>query len=337
MNRRPLLLVLILVLGAVAWWLSDRSEPTTLDRPLSDFAIADTSSVTRIFITDQHGATVDLKRTGNGWTLNEVFMAKPSDVSLLLKTFKRVTVKSPVPKASEAMTLRVMGSSAKKVEIYEGGDAPSKIWIVGHGTKDHFGTYMLLEKPGLGRSSAPFIMGMTGFTGILGTRFHTKLDDWRSTELLDMDDIRQVAMVEMEMPFAPASSYRIEQFPDGRVSLTTIDDRPFPFDTVLVKGAILPLKKINFEAIERSLSASGRDSLVNSTPNHIVRIAQQDGHVDALKFWYMPYTGEEPPFGSPRPLYDDLRMHALVQDTLLVVMQRPAWARILQPISGFRP
>ena len=32
-----------------------------------------------------------------------------------------------------------------------------------------------------------------------------------------------------------------------------------------------------------------------------------------------------------------VRMHALVQDTLLVVMQRPALDRILQPISGFRP
>jgi hypothetical protein len=337
MKRKLILLVLILGLGSLAWWLSERSAPTTLDGPLSDFAVADTASVTRIFITDQRGATVDLKRVAQGWTLNDVFMAKPSDVSLLLKTFKRVTVKSPVPKASEATALRVMGASAKKVEIYQGGDIPTKIWIVGHGTKDHFGTYMLLEKPGIGRSNAPFIMGMTGFTGILGTRFHTQLDDWRSTALLDIPDIRQVAKVEMEIPSAASGSYRIEQFPDGSVSLNTIDGRPFPFDTVLVKGAILPLKKINFEAIERSLGTHGRDSILNSTPNHIVRITQRDGHVDAVKFWYQPYTGEEPPFGSPRPLYDDLRMHALVQDTLFVVMQRPAWARILQPISGFRP
>ena len=119
--------------------------------------------------------------------------------------------------------------------------------------------------------------------------------------------------------------------------VTTINGRPFPFDTVLVKGAILPLKKINFEAIERSSGRTGRDSILSSAPNHIVRVTQRNGHVDSMKFWYMPYTGEEPPFGSPRPLYDDLRMHALVQDTLLVVMQRPAWARILQPISGFRP
>lgn len=337
MKRRLILLFLVLLLGFVAWWLSERSAPTTLDRPLSDFAVEDTASVTRIFITDQHGASVDLRRTTDGWTLNEVFKAKPSDVSLLLKTFKRVHVKSPVPKSSEATTLRVMGASAKKVEIYQGGNAPSKIWIVGHGTKDHFGTFMLLEKPGVGRSSAPFIMGMTGFTGILGTRFHTKLDDWRSTALFDFPDIREVAAVEMESPSAPASSYRIDQFNNGDVSLKTIDGRPFPFDTVLVKGAILPLKKINFEVIERSLPPHSRDSLLRSMPNHIVRITRRDGGRDAVKFWYMPYTGEEPAFGQPRPLYDDLRMHALVQDSLLVVMQRPAWARILQPISGFRP
>ncbi|MBP9176237.1 MAG: hypothetical protein KBF67_01950, partial [Flavobacteriales bacterium] len=152
MNRRILLFVVLLVLGGIAWWLSSNSGPTTLDRPLSDFAVPDTSRVSRIFIADRKGATIDLKRTANGWTLNDTYKAKPADVNMLLRTFKRVEVKSPVPKSAEATALRVMGASAKKVEIYEGGDVPSKIWIVGHGTQDHFGTYMLLEKPGEGRS-----------------------------------------------------------------------------------------------------------------------------------------------------------------------------------------
>ncbi len=61
-----------------------------------------------------------------------------------------------------------MGASAKKVEIYEGGDVPSKIWIVGHGTKDHFGTYMLLEKPGEGRSNSALHLRHGRLHGHLG-------------------------------------------------------------------------------------------------------------------------------------------------------------------------
>ena len=336
MNRRLALFLVLAVLGALAWWLSSRSGPTTLDRPLSDFAVPDTAGVTRIFITDQKGAHIDLKRTAHGWSVNDVFVAKPADVRLLLRTFKRLEVKSPVPKSSEAHTLRVMGSAARKVEIYEGGEIPSKIWIVGHGTQDHFGTFMLLEKPGEGRSNAPFIVGMGGFTGILGTRFHTNLDDWRSTELTSFPDLRDLASVKLETPLAPANSYTIEQDVNGRFSLLDYQGRPYPFDTVLVNGAILPVKQLNFESIQRR-SPGSRDSLLRSTPNHILTFTRRNGAALTTKLWYKPYTGEEPAFGSPRPLFDAIYMDALVQDTLVVVMQRPGVERLLQPISGFRP
>ena len=337
MNRKLILFVLLLVLGAVAFWMWSRSAPTTLDTPLSDFAVADTNRVSRIFISDQHGRTIDLKRMKAGWTVNDIYMAKQFDVNLLLRTFKRVQVKSPVPKSSEATALRMMGAVARKVEIYEGADVPSKIWIVGHSTKDHFGTFMLLEKPGVGRSSVPFIMDMSGFNGILNTRFHTELDNWRSTELFAYRDLRNVASMELETPLAPTTSYRIDQTPDGRVSLFNGQGQAMPFDTVLVKGALLPLREVNYEAIERKMAPRSRDSLLAATPNHILRLKLRNGDTRLTKFWYMPYGGEEPAFGQPKPLHDQLRMHALVQDTLLVVMQRPSTERILQPISGFRP
>lgn len=337
MNRRILLLLAVIILGGLAWWLSSNDAPTTLDRPLSDFAVADTAGVTRIHISDTQGGTsVDLKRTPKGWILNDIYTAKQPEVDLLLRTFKRVEVKSPVPKSLQPKTLRVMAAIAKKVEIYEGGDKPSKIWIVGHGTKDHFGTFMLLEKPGIGRSNAPFIMGMGGFTGILNTRFHTKVDFLRSSHFFGLADMHDLASVRLETPAAPANGYTIEQDNAGRYSLKDHLGKPYPFDTILVSGAVLPLKQTYFEAIERLPKAS-RDSLLNSTPNHILTITKRDGEQTKARFWFRPYKGEEPPFGVPRPLYDATYMDALVQDTLHVQMQRPAFERILQPISVFRP
>lgn len=337
MNRRLLLLLVLVLLGALAWWLARNDAPTTLDRPLSDFAVPDTAGVTRIHISDtKGGASVDLKRTPNGWVLNDLYLAKQAELDLLLRTFKRVEVKSPVPSSLQPQTLRVMGVSARKVEIYEGGDKPSKIWIVGHGTKDHFGTFMLLEKPGVGRSNAPFIMGMGGFTGILTPRFHTKVDHFRSSHFFGLADMRDLAKVRVEVPAAPATGYTIEQDANGRYSLKDHLGKPAPFDTILVSGALLPLKQTNFEAIERSAPAS-RDSLLNSTPNQVLTITKRNGEETKAKFWFRPYKGEEPPFGVPRPLYDPTYMDALVQDTLHVQMQRPAFQRILQPISSFRP
>lgn len=335
MNRRLLLLIVLLALGGLAWWLSRNSAPTTLDRPLSDFAIQDTASVTRIFITDQHGRRIDLKRTPKGWTVNDVYAAKEHDVNLLLRTFKRVEVKSPVPKAAEAKMMRVMAAVGRKVEVYQGGERPSKIWIVGHGTKDHFGTYALLEKPGEGRSNAPFILGMGAFTGTLTSRFHTDLDIWRSSAFFELDEMRDLASAHLETPLAPANGYTIDQDKAGLFSLLDYNGQPYRFDTVLVQGAILTTKQLNYEGIQRE--PARRDSLMRTTPNHILTLTKRNGESTKLKLWYLPYTGEEPPFGVARPLFDELRMDALLQDTLLITMQRPGLERLLQPISNFRP
>src|SRR5690606_24592259 len=172
-----ILLMVLVLLGALAWILHRRSTGSTLSGPLSDFAIADTARVDRIFISDQKGVSIDLRRTPEGWRLNDRYFAKQHNVDLLLRAFKRIEVRSPVPKSTEPAVLRAMSAGSRRVEIYQGDDEPEKVWIVGHGTKDHFGTYMLLEIPGEGRSNVPFITGMTGFTGILGPRFHTAIDD----------------------------------------------------------------------------------------------------------------------------------------------------------------
>jgi hypothetical protein len=337
MNRRIVLLLVLAALGGLAWWLTQRSAPTSLDHALSDFAIADTATVDRIFIADQKGRSVDLRRTPQGWTVDGKYPTVKRSVDLLLRTFKRVEVRSAVAKAAEANVLRAMAAGGKKVEIYQGDDTPSKIWIVGHGTRDNFGTYMLLEKPGEGRSNTPFVMNMPGFTGILNTRFHTRLDEWRLPEVFRFNDLHDLASVEVELPAAPAQSYRIENLGGGKVRLLDLGGKPLPMDTVFVRGALLPYQQLNYEYIDRSLKPAQRDSLLASAPNAIVRATHRSGTGQQVKFWYMPYKGDEPGPGQARPLHDNLRMRALVQDTLLVVVQRAGFDAILQPASALKP
>ncbi len=332
MNKRWILLLIFIALGALAWILHSRSTPSTLAGPLSDFSVADTARVDRIFIADQAGRSVDLRRTREGWTVDQKYKAKQHDVDMLLRTFKRVEVRSPVPKSTENTVLRVMGASAKRVEIYEGGEKPSKIWIVGHGTKDHFGTYMLLEKPGLGRSDVPFIMALSGFTGILTPRFHTELDQWRSSTVFQFADLHQLESVEVEHPQVPYESFRIENLERGKVRMTDLQGAPVTFDTVLVKATLLPYQQLNYEYIERSLKQHQRDSLLATTPNHILRVKERDGEEREMKLWYRPYQGEESQW-EERFLHDKVRMHALLDDTLLVVVQREHFDRLTPPAS----
>jgi hypothetical protein len=335
MNKRWLLLLVLILLALLAWLLYKRSSPTTLAGPLSDFAIADTAAVDRIFIADQKGITIDLRRNGDRWSVNGL-PAKTHDVDLLLKAFKRVEVRSPVPKSEEATVLRIMASTARRVEIYQGDDVPEKVWIVGHGTKDHFGTYALLEKPGKGRSNAPFILGISGFIGILDPRFHTDMDSWRSSEVFHYTDLHDLASVELQFPAVPKESYRIENLGGDKVRMTDLQGNAQPFDTVLVRGALLPYQFLNYEYIERNLTDQQKDSLIGTTPSHILNVAERDGDQRTLKFWYMPGQGETSQW-DPQMLHDRVRMHALIGDTLLVVVQREMFDRVLQPASSLRP
>lgn len=337
MNRKLILLIVLLALGGIAWWLARRGNDSTLDQPLTDFAVKDTSRITRIFIANRQGRSVDLRRANNGWWVNGKYRARQPEITTALKTFLRIEVRSPVPKSSEAMVLRTMAGASIRVEIYEGGDEPSKSWIIGHATKDHFGTYMVLEKPDEGRSSAPFIMGMGGFIGVLNTRFPVAEDNWRSSRVYNYRDLHDLAAVEVLHLGRPSESYRILNPETGLPRLTDPRGKAMPMDTVLVQAALLPYRLFDYEYIVRDMKRSSRDSLLAAQPNFVITTTPRNGDPHRMKLWYQPYLGEEGGFDIPRPIHDPMRMFALVEDSLLVVVQRQYTDLMTQPASMLKP
>ncbi|MCC6840300.1 MAG: hypothetical protein IT230_09100 [Flavobacteriales bacterium] len=332
MKKRALLLVLLAGLGALAWWLWKHNTGSTFSGALTDFAVADTASVDRIFIAEKSGGTADLRRTSSGWTVNGM-PAKDFQVALLLKTFKLVELRAPVPKSMEGNVLRVMTGTARKVEIYQGGSKPSKIWWVGGSSADHYGTYMVLEVPGRGRSEVPFEMGMAGFTGVLNTRFHTIIDDWRSSRVTYYPTLADISRVEVEIPGDPSQGYNIAF--KGGDSLVLHDGlgRVVPMDTLRVQDVMLALRNGSFEGFERSLPPAGRDSVLHAQPWYVLRITSTKG-VQRIPFWRKkPMAGEK---GMDfNPVTEDVnRMYALINDTALVVVQRYWWDRVTRPLSS---
>ncbi|MBP8822163.1 MAG: hypothetical protein KBH07_00805 [Flavobacteriales bacterium] len=328
--KRGFLLLVLAVLALVAWWLWRQNTGSTLSGALTDFAVADTASVDRIFIAEKTGGTADLRRTPNGWAVNGM-PAKDFQVALLLKTFKLVELRAPVPKSMEASVLRVMAGTARKVEIYQGGHKPSKIWWIGGSSADHYGTYMVLEIPGKGRSEVPFEMGMAAFTGVLNTRFHTVIDDWRSSRVTYYPTLTDVARVDLEIPADPAQGYSVTY--KGGDSLTLHDHlgKAVPMDTLRVQDMMLALRNGSFEGFERTLSPAARDSVLKSTPWYVLRISGKHGE-QRIPFWpRKPMAGEKDL--EFKPVTEDVnRMYALVNDTALVVVQRFWWDRVARPI-----
>ncbi len=333
MKRTLLLVLTALILAALAWWLAMRDTGTTLSGPLTDFAVADTAAVDRIFIAEPDGRTVDLRRSEEGgWTVNGRLEANPIQVNLLLKTFLRVEVRAPVPKSAEANVLRVMAGTAKRVEIYTRGDRPDRNWFVGHATKDHFGTYMLLEKPGTGRSAVPFVMGMSGFTGYLTPRFHVDLDVWRSSILLQERDLAALREVRVERPATPGAGFRVTLDERGTPTLLDEAGAVLPMDTAAVRDMLLPLGGLNFEYVERQLTPAERDSVMRSTPLHRLTLVRRNGDERTIPFWAKgAYVGQRDAMGNLLKENDVDRVYATVDDTVLVAVQRLGADRLLVP------
>ena len=93
------------------------------------------------------------------------------------------------------------------------------------------------------------------------------------------------------------------------------------------------LKDAHFEYFERTLPKAQVDSIKATVPWHVITITSRDGRSQRLPFWKKkPYEGE-------RNVEFDLlvedvdRMHALLQDTALVVVQR-YWFDRMVPYLG---
>lgn len=334
--KKRLPLLLLVLLAALAFWLWRSRTDGTLAGPLTDFAIQDTARIDRIFIAQKDGLTADLRRVqradgGYAWTVNGL-PANPIPVKLLLKTFRRVEVRNPVPMSMQAHVLKTMSTLAVKVEVYAGDDEPEKIWYVGHATQDHFGVFAVLELPGEGRSDRPFVLGMTGFTGIINTRFHARLDEWRSTDVVIRPDLARVARVQVEHPSVDSAGYTLVN-DGGKLSLLDESGAPLPLDTTVGRDLLLHLTDAHFEFFERRITKAQKDSILATRPWHVLTVTDTDGSALRVPFWKKdPYPGEKTV--EFEELVDDLdRMYALVQDTALVVVQR-YWFDRMVPYRG---
>ena len=182
-NNKILIVVAIILIGVatIIYVKTNSVKQGTIDNiegAKSDFAIEDTASIDKIFIVDEKGKSVTLIKSEDIWMVDNQYVARPDNIRLLMKTFSRIDVRSPVPKAAFKNVVTQIATNATKVEIYQGGKKPSKTYYVGGATLDHQGTYMILETEGV-KSSVPFVMYIPGNYGYLTTRFFTEKEQWR--------------------------------------------------------------------------------------------------------------------------------------------------------------
>ncbi|MES2387106.1 MAG: DUF4340 domain-containing protein [Bacteroidota bacterium] len=195
----------VLALGILTYIAITRNAETgTLEAEDSNFAVADTAGIDKIFISAKSGGNWTLERgTNSTWTLNKTWEVAPVTMQVLLQTIHDVDIKRQVSKAEHNTVVRSLATDHNKVEIYVHGEL-LKTYFVGHGTDNYLGTYFLMQG-----SDTPWITYIPGFDGYLSTRYIVSPNDWREPHIFRSAP-QSLRKVSVTYPGRPADSFTAE-------------------------------------------------------------------------------------------------------------------------------
>lgn len=315
MNRLvfPVVAIVLIAIGA---YTAFSPESGRLDADTSThFAVTDTAAVVKIRIADNNGQVAVVKRVPDHplglWTLNDRYPARKDATDLLLKTFKRISVRQPVRASAKAGVLKMMASAGKRVDIFtEDSSTPVKTWFIGTPTQSHTGTHMLLELPGSGRAETPYVTHIEGFTGFLSTRFFTDETEWRYTGVYEStaDEIATITAVPLDDVGSSATLKWDEQ---GDQVIAELNGQQLPLPQPMLRDQWLRFKKVHVETWNSHLSSEAQDSLRNSPLAWQLKVNYKDGReVNLDLHWKAPIMEEYDTDGRLLP-HDGSRMYAV--------------------------
>ncbi len=326
MKKNKTLYILLIVLSLLATYFVLTNKKTTIKKRLSDFAVSDTASITKVFLADKQNRTVLLERTPEGWKANQKYFCRKDAIDNLLTTIKDIQVKSPVPKAEFETDIKRLASNGIKVEIYTTNpNKPFKVYYVGGPTSDHQGTYMLLEN-----SSEPFIMYLPGFFGYLTTRYFTEERLWRDNAIFK-NPYDKIKYVKAEYPKSPEKGFIAYNMGNNKFALADINNNKIDkFDTLQVKMFIGGFQHLGYEAPITNMKTQKRDSLLNVLPENIYTVVRTDNSKISLKLYNVPLSkAEQDKYEQPLK-YDPDRMYGFFNnDSDLVTVQ----THLLYPLT----
>ncbi|MBP6977656.1 MAG: DUF4340 domain-containing protein [Lentimicrobiaceae bacterium] len=348
MKKNLVYIILIVILAIIALVLILSGSRTTLRREAASFAISDTASVTRIFLSDKNDRSVLLERQAEGgWSLNGKYRAQQESVDLLLKTMLNLAVLEPVSEAAHNTVVRLLSANSVKVEIYQWTprlqlgkrvrlfmhEKKVRTYYVGHVTQNNIGTYMLMEG-----SETPFIVYMPGFRGFVQSRFKTIENDWRDHTIFAVP-LQEIASVTVEFPGSPDKSFSVVREGDLALSLFSLNPRQEvqSFDTLRVLDFLTSFRNIRFEALINDMNPQRRDTVLSAPPLHIITVTTPDGDTQVVKTYRKPgMPGEIDLDGNP-VIYDRDRLYAVIQEGHeMVLIQYFVFDRITRPLIYYQ-
>lgn len=320
-----------------------------------DFHIADTSTVTRIFLADKQDHQVLLTRVADSsWLVDNQYPANQPLIDLFLETLNTMRIRQQVNRNAVPTIIKDLAARAIKVEVYQREplidwfghrlrlfprERLTATYYVGRETQDMLGSYMFRDG-----DKVPCIIHIPGFRGFPTPRFVTDPLKWRSHTIVDFT-VGQIERVELEIPASPEESFAVVRTPEGfDFQLLATHQRVPAFDTARVARFLASFTWLNFDEFA-SIVPNTADSSLTGAPRTILRITDTAG-ITRQVATYIKYTNpQDLEFIADPEMYENFdvnRLYAIISggsnpnapiDTVLI--QYHVFDNILQPASFF--
>ena len=183
-----------------------------------DYHIADTQTITRLFLADKQERQALLTKVNDSlWLVDGEYEASLPTVNLLLETLGTMRIRQQVNRNAVPNVIKDLAARAIKCEVYQrvprinwfGGrlqlfphEKLTTTYYIGSETQDQMATFAFREG-----DKVPVIVHIPGFRGFLTPRFLTDPLKWRSHRIVDLDVISSRA-VRRKCPISTPLAWR---------------------------------------------------------------------------------------------------------------------------------
>lgn len=339
MNKRAriiLVVFIIVIIPSVMVIMKNRGR--TLSGKDTEFAVEDTARVDKIFIANKMGGKVTLERKKGVWMVNDKYIARNDDITILLETFKSIQVRYPAPVEAQENLVKRMSAKGVKCEIYVDGEL-KRIWYVGSETQDLKGTFCLLQSPDEDKPfETVYVLEIPGFVGIITPRFFTDEQTWREKKIMALLPT-QIKRVSMDLVGQPDSSFSINVNGLHSFELNNGHGKKIPvFDTLAVQQYLSYFMALYVDAWATGSSDREIDSVRKT--NHFLQIAVTDKNdkMEIFKFYHKPPLPKNKFINGVEVPYDPENVYVgLHEGKDFARVAAYSWGKLFQSVKYFRP
>lgn len=324
-QQNIIIISVIVLLSLLLFWLM-KSEKNQAEA--YNFAVADTSSISKIFIADMTGNSISLDRIDNVWQINNTYKVQNRTMKVILRTIKDISVQRPVAESAYNKVIADLATNGVKVELYQNNEQkPAKTYTIGSNTADHLGTYMLLED-----AEQPYIMHIPGFNGVLGPRYGLQghivnSTIWRDKNIFNLK-VEQISSLTVINEKGIDSSFTIKNN-SGILSLFDNNNQELSARKEGLFTYLNNYKNINCESYK---DENIREKLIASNKLYSLIISHQNG-TDTLKVYQMRDKSKIRP---QEQNYTVERMYATLNDGDVMLIQNYVFNKLLITIDQLK-